>query len=199
MSDLLFPVAEPAIQRARSLPARLAKTLAASGEGFETAEVASIELRLDGVAGGGHAGFTRKAGAREPWYPRGAEMRSGRQLTIVSVEDLAETAAAMGLPHIDAGWIGADIVLEGVPRLSFLPAGARLFLDGGASIVVEAQNAPCRDAGRAIARHTGRPGDELAFPKVAKRLRGLVASVERPGTAVSGTELKVRIPEQWIY
>ncbi|MFC7051662.1 MOSC domain-containing protein [Hansschlegelia quercus] len=199
MNELPLAVEPPKIHRARTLPARLAMTLGASGEGFETMPVASIELRLDGIAGGGHVGFVRRAGGREPWYPRGAEMRSGRQVTVISVEDLAEIAAAMDLPALEPGWIGADLVLEGLPRLSFLPAGTRLFLDGGASLVVEAQNAPCRDAGRAVARHTGRPGDDLGFPKAAKRLRGLVASVERPGVAMAGTDMKVRLPEQWIY
>jgi hypothetical protein len=199
VSELPFLVDQPKIHPARTLSARLATTLTGSGDGFETVPVPSIELLFEGIAGGGHVGFVRRASGREPWYPRGAEMRSGRQVSIVSVEDLAEVAAAMGLRTLEPGWIGADIVLEGLPRLSFLPAGARLFLEGGASLVVEAQNAPCRAAGRAIARHTGRPEDVLGFPKVAKRLRGLVASVERPGFAKAGTEIKVRLPEQWIY
>jgi hypothetical protein len=199
MSELPLLIDEPKVYGGRTVPARLAMTLGPAGEGFETMPVASIELGLDGVVGGGHVGFVRRAGGREPWYPRGAEMRSGRQISIVSVEDLAEIAAAMGLPALEPGWIGADIVLEGLPRLSFLPPGSRLFLESGASLVVEAQNAPCRDAGRAVVRHTGRPGDELGFPKAAKRLRGLVASVERAGLAAAGTDIKIRIPEQWIY
>ncbi len=39
----------------------------------------------------------------------------------------------------------------------------------------------------------------LLFPKSAKRLRGLVAWVEKPGRIVPGEEISVRVPEQWIY
>lgn len=39
----------------------------------------------------------------------------------------------------------------------------------------------------------------LLFPKAAKRLRGLVAWVEKPGTIKAGEEMSVRVPEQWIY
>ena len=39
----------------------------------------------------------------------------------------------------------------------------------------------------------------LLFPKVAKRLRGLVAWVEKPGRIDPGEEVSVRVPEQWIY
>lgn len=39
----------------------------------------------------------------------------------------------------------------------------------------------------------------LLFPKVAKRLRGVVAWVEKPGVIEAGEEISVRVPEQWIY
>jgi len=39
----------------------------------------------------------------------------------------------------------------------------------------------------------------LLFPKVAKRLRGLVGWVEKPGIIRAGEEISVRVPEQWIY
>jgi hypothetical protein len=39
----------------------------------------------------------------------------------------------------------------------------------------------------------------LLFPKMTKRLRGLVAWVEKPGTVRSGEAISVRVPEQWIY
>ena len=39
----------------------------------------------------------------------------------------------------------------------------------------------------------------LLFPKVAKRLRGLVAWVEKPGTIMPGEAVSVRVPEQWVY
>lgn len=184
----------------RRLTARLVAALATPEPGdFETSAVERLDLALEGVAGDRHAGFTRPAGAREPWHRRGDEIRSGRQLSIVSPEELWEIGCALGLPPLEPGWIGANLVVEGVPRLSFLPPGTRLFFPSGACVVVEGQNAPCRHAGRAVARHTERPGDELSFPKVAKRLRGLVASVERAGAAAAGDAVTIRLPEQWIY
>ncbi|MFD1332894.1 MOSC domain-containing protein [Methylopila musalis] len=196
-TDLLDDIV---VHPARRLTGRLTAALAVSGaDSFETEPVAGLDLTLEGVPGDLHAGFTRAAGSREPWHPRGVEIRSGRQLSIVSEEELAEVAARLGLPRIEAGWIGANLLLSGVARLSFLPAGARLFFDSGAVVVVEEPNAPCRDAGRAIAGHTGRPGDELSFPKAARRLRGVVASVERAGRVASGEAVAIRVPEQWIY
>ena len=45
---------------------------------------------------------------------------------------------------------------------------------------------------------TSRPA-RCCFPKVAKRLRGLVAWVEKPGTITAGEAVSVRVPEQWVY
>jgi hypothetical protein len=189
----------PMIVPARVASANVLATLATSDPGdFETFPVAPLALTLEGVAGDRHAGFTRRAGGREPWYPRGTEIRSGRQLSVVSEEELAEIAAAMSLETVEPGWIGANIVLSGAPRLSFLPAGTRIVFESGAAIVVEGQNAPCRFAGRAIARRADSPGAELSFPRVAKGLRGVVASVERAGDVRPG-ETMLRIPPQWIY
>ena len=173
---------------------------AASAKDLSATAAGELPLALGGVHGDRHFGFTRKSGSREPWYPRGTEIRSGREISVVSLEELAEAARRMDLPEILPEWIGANLALEGVPDLSHLPSGTRLFFDGDASLVVEAINAPCRDAGRSIARHTGGPAEfELLFPKVARGLRGVVASVERPGVVRAGTEVQVRIPEQRLY
>ena len=83
-----------------------------------------------------------------------------------------------------------------------LPSGTLLFFKGGATVKIDAQNGPCRIAGRSIAENAGMPDHQagsLLFPKVAKRLRGLVAWVEKPGRIVPGEEISVRVPEQWIY
>lgn len=162
-------------------------------------EVEGLALALGGIRSDRHYGFTRKSGSREPWHPRGTEIRNGREVTIVSVEELAEIAQRMGLAALPAGWIGANLVVEGVPRLTFLPPGTRIFFEGEAVLTVEGVNNPCRYAGQAIARQTGRTDHELLFPKVAAGLRGVVASVERPGTVSPGSQLTVRIPDQHIY
>lgn len=199
--DLLAAVLpEPAVRPAMKREARLDGCLVGDLPGFRTRPVDTLPLTLEGAEGDGHAGFTRPSGGREPWYPRGTEIRSGRQLSIVSAEEMAEVAARLDLPAVDPGLIGANLVLSGVARLSFLPAGTRLFLDGGAVVVVEAMNGPCRHAGKALAgAHPGRSDVELGFVEAARRRRGVVASVERAGTARAGTTVSIRVPEQWIF
>jgi hypothetical protein len=168
----------------------------------ETRAVSEIALDLQGIAGSRHYGFTRKAGPREPWYKRGMEMRSGRQITAVSREELTAIAAAMQVDRIEPEWIGANIVVSGIPHFTLLPAGTRVVF-AEATIVVEAPNAPCRIAGRAIAQHLtpgAAPGGlDLAFPAKAKGLRGVVASVERPGTIRAGEPITVKVPPQTLW
>ncbi|MBN9221072.1 MAG: MOSC domain-containing protein [Mesorhizobium sp.] len=200
----LFPEAEKPVEiiPSRKFSARAAALYVAPSDHFQTRPVAELRLGFDGISGDFHVGPTRRSGGREPWYPRGTEMRNERQLSIVAADELAIVAERMGLAEIRPEWIGANLVIEGVPRLSMLPAGTLLFFKGGVTIKVDAQNAPCRLAGRSIAENAGMADIEagaLLFPKTAKRLRGLVAWVEKPGTIKAGEEISVRVPEQWIY
>jgi hypothetical protein len=200
----LFPetLPEPEIVPGRKLNARVAGLFTAPAAHFETQAVEAMPLGFDGIAGDFHAGFTRRSGGREPWYPRGTEMRNERQLTLVAPDELAIVAERMGLAEVKPEWIGANILLEGLPRLSMLPPGTLLFFEGGATLKVDGQNHPCRLSGRSIAQHAGMEDVEagaLLFPKMAKRLRGLVAWVEKPGTVRLGEKISVRVPEQWIY
>jgi hypothetical protein len=200
----LFPetVPTPEIVPGRRLKARVAGIYAALGDGFQTSAVETLRLGFDGIEGDFHAGFTRRSGGREPWYPRGTEMRNDRQLTLVAPDELAIVAEQMRLPEIKPDWIGANFLIEGLPQLSMVPSGTLLFFEGGVTLKVEGQNHPCRISGRSIAqnaRMTDLDAGALLFPKVAKRLRGLVALVEKPGTVASGETISVRVPEQWIY
>jgi len=171
-----------------------------SPKGFQTPEVASLTVELDGIAGSRHRGWAGRADARVPYLPRGTPIRNTRHITLVSSEDLAEAARRLDIPRIDPRWIGANLLIEGIARLSFLPRGARLFCEGGAILIVEDMNAPCRGAGAAIASHNpGRPELELEFPKQCQRLRGLIASVEHPGAIAAASSLTARLPEQWLY
>ena len=115
---------------------------------------------------------------------------------------MAHVARGMELAEIRPEWIGANLLIEGVPMLSMLPAGTMMFFRGGVTLKVDAQNGPCAIAGRAIAENAGMPDHKegaLLFPKVAKRRRGVVAWVEKPGRIASGEEVSVRVREQWIY
>ena len=170
------------------------------GSRVESVAVPALRLDFEGPAGDRHQGITRHSTSREPWYPRGTIISNTRQVSILSVEEMAEVARRMGLAELKAEWIGGNILIEGVPRLSYLPVGTRLFFPDGAALMVTEQNGPCRIAGRAIAAHfPDQPELELEFPKQAKRMRGLLAAVERPGTVTPGAAVDIRVPEQWIY
>ena len=193
---------EAEIVRPRKLAATVAGTFIAPFDHFETRPAPALELTLEGIAGDHHAGYARRAGGREPWYPRGTEIRNERQVSIVAPDELAGVAAEMRLSEIRPEWLGANLLIEGVPMLSMLPPGTLLFFAGGATLKVDGQNAPCRTAGRAVAENARMPDVEagaLLFPRVSRRRRGLVAWVERPGRIRRGDAVSVRIPEQWIY
>ncbi len=181
----------------RNLSARIAQVLATPEPGhFRTANVAVLQVDLRGIPGDRHYGFTRPAGARERWYASGMEMRSGRQISIVSVEELEQIARRLDIERVEPGWIGANVVVAGVPDFTLLPWGARLVCGDGAVLVNEGDNAPCRFAGAEIARHfPDRPNLDRLFPKAAIDRRGIVASVERAGAIAPGP-LTVRLPQQ---
>lgn len=207
------------IVRARKLTATVAQVFMARGKNFVSEPVEELPLTYDGIEGDFHAGQVRASGAREPWYKRGTEMRNERQVSILSVEELALISDGLGLKEVNPGWIGANIVLEGIADMSFLPPRTFLMFEGGVTLRIDGYNAPCRDAGGEIARHvgaskTGGPlgetarGDDidwrgtdmaLAFKDAAYMRRGLVGWVEREGIIKPGEKLMVRIWEQWIY
>lgn len=192
----------PEIVASRKLSGRVDGLFSARGKDFVSAPVDELVLSWDGIAGDMHAGITRKSGAREPWYPRGTEMRNERQLTLLSRAELAEVAAQMGVEAVAPEWIGGNITIDGIEMLSMLPAATLLFFEGGATLKVDFQNGPCRFSGASIARHLGREKDAalaLSFVPAARRRRGLLAWVEKPGTIRNGESVRVQLPEQWIY
>ncbi len=200
MTDLFGIASE--ILPARKISGRVTSVFAAVAGDFVTTQARSLELTLDGIAGDFHAGATRKSGGREPWYPRGTEMRNERQVSILAPDELTEIAAGIGLAELRPEWIGGNMVIDGIPTLSMLPPRTLLFFENGVTLKVDGQNMPCKFAGRSIGEHAGTPdhtATALEFVRVARRLRGLVAWVEKPGTIRAGEKVDVRIPEQWIY
>jgi MOSC domain-containing protein YiiM len=193
---------ESEILPARKLAARVAGLFIAPFDHFKTRATQELRVGFEGIEGDFHAGHTRRSGGREPWYPHGTEIRNERQLSIVAADEMAAIAEGMEIAEVKPEWIGANLLIEGVPRLSMLPSGTMFFFRGGVTLKVDGQNGPCRFSGRSVAEHAKMADHEsgsLLFPKVGKRLRGLVAWVEKPGVIASGEDLTVRIPEQWIY
>jgi hypothetical protein len=202
MLDLFATPDEIEILPVKKLGGRVVGTFAALGKDFVTQAVDTLKLGFEGVERDIHAGYVRGSSSREPWYPRGTELRNERQLSIVASDELGIVAGRMGIAEIKAEWIGANLVLDGIPQLSMLPSGTLLFFENGVTIKVDAQNGPCKIAGKSIGEHAGMAdvtAASLLFPKVAKRLRGLVAWVEKPGTIAPGEAVSVRVPEQWVY
>jgi hypothetical protein len=171
-----------------------------SPDDFQTDAVDALELTFEGVPGDRHAGFTRRSGGREPWYPRGTEMCNERQISILSLEELSLVAGRMEIAEIKSEWIGGNIAVSGIPNLTQIPPRTRLVFEGGTVIRVDGDNPPCRFSGAAIAaNYPDREGLDLLFPKAATRLRGLVGYVEIPGLIRQGETVTAHIPEQWIY
>jgi len=201
MADLFDPD-HIEIVPARKLAGRVDGTYIAAGNGFETQACAAIELSFDGISGDFHGGATRRSGGREPWYGRGTEIRNDRQVSIIAPDEMAIVASRMGIAEMRPEWLGANLTIAGVRRLSMIPSGTLMFFEGGVTLKVDGQNKPCRIAGRAIAEGAGmadREAGALLFPKSADRLRGLVAWVEKPGVIRQGEAVSLRLPEQWIY
>jgi len=185
-----------------------ALTLSGRVDGTFVVEAAAVEstarpelmLTYAGVAGDRHEGLVRPSGAREPWYPRGTPMRNERQLSILSAEELAEVAAALGLPQILGQWVGANLVLSGIPHLTQLPPRSLMLFPSGATIRIDGDNDPCRKTGKTIAvQHKGRADLEFGFVKAAMGKRGLVGWVEREGAIRPGDAVKVRTWRQAAY
>lgn len=165
----------------------------ADGDSFVTRPCSSLALTLDGIPGDRHAGPTRKSGVREKHLPRGTLIRNARQLSILSEEELAATAQALGLARIAPEWCGANLVVSGVPDLTTLAPSTRLVFGSGVSLVVDGDNAPCTQTGRSIAGNVGDPTVTSRYVKAAFKRRGVVAWVEREGALTVGALATVHL------
>jgi len=158
-----------------------------------------VRVTFAGFDGDQHAGLTRKSDGRTPFYQRGTLIRNERQVTIVSSAELALAAAEMGIPEIRPEWIGANLLIDGIPQLTRLPPQSRLFFANGAVLLVTGENHPCKIAGGAIEKEVGQPGLAQQFPKVAVHRRGLTATVERPGLIRPGEAVTAEVYTQIPY
>ncbi|WP_187429987.1 Putative metal-sulfur cluster biosynthesis proteins YuaD [Roseobacter fucihabitans] len=160
----------------------------------------SAELKFTGIDGECHGGLIRPSCVRtKAQYPKGTEIRNVRQLSVLSAEELALIAADMGLEMIDPAWVGASLVIEGIPDFSHIPPSSRLLFQSGASIAVDMENRPCILPGREIEKD--RPGFGAAFKPAAENRRGVTAWVEREGPVAPGDSVTLHIPDQpvWTY
>jgi MOSC domain-containing protein YiiM len=166
--------------------------------GLEKAEAASLTLSFDGIAGDFHTGLTRPADVRTLMlYKRDTPIRNVRQLTLVSVEELQQVADGMGIPDLRPEWLGANVLVEGIPDFTLLPPSTRLQFSSGATIVVDMENRPCSQVAEVVARHYPKPRKGLVPAAMEKR--GVTAWVEREGIVAAGDSITLFLPPQRIY
>lgn len=146
--------------------------------------VDSLFLGPLGIEGDRHSGATLVAGPRQKGIARGTVLPNTRQVSLVSSEESARVASALGTAAIDMTWLAANIELAW-PELTKLPSGTRLKFSGGVVLALEGENEPCRKVGKVIAEKTGL-ALESKFVKAAWGLRGVVGWVETPGRLMVG-------------
>lgn len=157
--------------------------------------VEEMDLTFAGCFGESRAGLTRPSCSRViNQYPRDTEIRNTRQLCIVSAEDLAKTAASMGIEAIDPAWLSSSIVVEGLPDFSTVPPASRLISQSGVALVIDMENRPCHLPAKVI--NEDLPDKGRAFKLAAKGLRGVTGWVEREGMLRLGDEFTLHIPDQ---
>lgn len=158
----------------------------------------ALDLTLDGAPEECHGGRTRPSCTRvKLQYARGTEIANARQLSLLSAEELAATAADMGIDAIRPEWVGANIVLEGLPDFTRIPPSSRLIFESGASVVNDMENGPCKYPAEVIEAH--HPGKGLSFPAKCRGRRGVCGWVERAGRLELGMSCRLHIPPQRLW
>lgn len=160
-----------------------------------TETLADMPLSFAGMDKEHHAGLTRPSCSRvTSQYPKGTTIRNTRQISIVSDEDLADIAQTMGTDTLDPAWLGASIVLKGIPDFSHIPPSSRLQADNGTTLVVDMQNQPCQFPAMTI--EAARPGEGKTFKPAAEGRRGVTAWVEREGSLSLNMYMRLHVPAQ---
>ena len=186
--------------RLKNLEARTEVILVNStpDEDLSSSRVASVEVSYAGLQGESHSGLVRSSCVRvRHQYPQGTEIRNTRQISIVSTEELAIIADNMGIAELKPEWLGANLLVSGIPNFSQIPPSTRMIFSGGASLVVDLENSPCKYPGEVIDQH--HPDFGKLFAKAAVGRRGVTAWVERQGQINTGDSIQLYIPPQRIY
>ncbi len=165
---------------------------------IRAAPVAQMPLTFGGYADESHGGVTRSSCSRvSAQHPRGTTIRNVRQLSVVSAEEMAEVAAAIGLEAMDYAWVGASAVIAGIPDFTHLPPSSRLQGPDGVTLVVDMKNRPCQEPAATIEK--ARPGHGKGFRQAAEGRRGVTAWVEREGILRVGDRVRLHIPDQRVW
>jgi len=151
-----------------------------------------------GVEGEEHAGLTRPSCSRvTSQYPKGTEIRNVRQFSILSDEDLKAIAERIGVEAVNPAWVGASMVLQGIPDFTHVPPSSRLQTTSGTTLVVDMENRPCHLPAKVIDGDA--PGKGKAFKTAAKGRRGVTAWVEREVVLRIGDTVTLHVPDQRLW
>lgn len=165
------------------------------GDSIRAKAVESLDLDFAGEKGTRHEGVNRASCVRvKNLYPQGTEIRNVRQLSILSAEEMDDTAKEMGLDRLDPSFLGVSILLRGIPDFTHIPPASRLQVRDGVTITVDMENRPCVIPGREI--EADQPGYGASFKPAAKGRRGVTAWVERPGQLRLGDRMTLFVPDQ---
>jgi hypothetical protein len=161
---------------------------------FVTERVNQVKLEFGGIPGDRHFGMTRPSDSRQPMYARGTEILNRRQISIVSVEDCTLIAEQLGIPEVKPEWLGANLLVSGMPRFTTLTMGSRLLFPDGTGLICNGENLPCKFPGEEIQKSFSHvPNLDKAFILAGKKRRGIVCSVEKPGIIAVNDEIKLLI------
>ncbi|MFT5114917.1 MAG: MOSC domain-containing protein YiiM [Parasphingorhabdus sp.] len=154
-----------------------------------------IEVTFEGLSGESHSGLTREACVRtREIYDKGTQIRNVRQITIISEEEMALIAKGMDIDFIKPEWLGANLLVSGIPNLTLLPPSTRLLFSGGVCLVIDMENLPCGYPAKEIQK--AHEGKGKLFMRNAHQRRGVTAWVEKEGSVATGDSIRVFMPAQ---
>jgi MOSC domain-containing protein YiiM len=153
-----------------------------------------LQLNFDGIVGDCHASRVRQSDSRMlKQYQRGTAVINNRQVSVVSQEELADIAQSLEISSLIPEWLGANVMVSGMPDLTLLPPVTRMMFSSGATLILE--NASCRYPAELIERYF--PGHGLAFPALAQHNAGSLC--RREGEIAVGDEIVLFSPPQRLY
>lgn len=162
-----------------------------------------LTVMWDGIINDKHTSrtsITRTQDSSENNVPKGTEILNLRQISIISKEEQEEVAKRLGIEKFNYEDLRPNIVINGIPNLTNLPAGTRIQFPEFTLLYVTGENYPCIVSGTRVEQSNIEISNlKFKYPKEAMHLRGILAIVLRPGFIRKGDKIKVTIPPQYIY
>lgn len=104
-------------------------------------------------------------------------------------------AEQIGLPEFKPQWMGATMMVRGLPDFTHVPPSSRLQNAAGTTLVIDMENRPCKYPGEEQVEPL-HPGKGKLLLKALLDRRGVTAWVEREGPLAVGDTLTLHVPGQ---